>query len=628
MLMKRKNIEPGNIPGHLAAKSPVAMLGLMRSYFVIPVAFFFFITGFTSPPELPPPTPVFNWVFLPAGATNGTCVSGTDCCNDIICFGLEYTPSVTGDVTSYTTGFFTSCFGGTTPLTYNLSCQMTDNSNAIAECMGPDSILFNSSGHDGVLPVTAGVPVILHQVCFTLPIGNSVLITEDPITDLTVSIDLSGGGFADEFPTYAPFLVANPTPAWPADVTVTVPCITAATPPTPPNVYDLCSNLIPAILTTTTDMPDPLTCEGSRIYSYTYTDCSNNSHTWNYTYQVDQTLPPVEVGGPVAIASTVDCILEAVPPPNLPVIQDQCGNTIPPPVPVIGGTNAGGCGGTITYTYTYVACSGASLIWTYTYTIDCSTLSLRVFLEGPYHPAGDSLLPSLNVHHLLPGQDKLLSPSIAVQLSAPWTPFGQPYNAAPWNYNGNTGMNFGDPSAPGAPMGVMPYPPDVVDWILVTVRKNGLLPADNIWTCAGWVHTDGQVTFPEACGPLNPLPADDYYILVQHRNHLGVMSPSAADTLCGGTQLTWDFTDTNSYQPIFRFGQKEIEPGIWVMYAANGEQVNNIAGIDSQDRTRWRILQNVIGYSLGDYNMNITTSSEDETVWKFNQNKTSGIIFY
>ncbi len=189
-------------------------------------------------------------------------------------------------------------------------------------------------------------------------------------------------------------------------------------------------------------------------------------------------------------------------------------------------------------------------------------------------------------------------------------------------------MNFGDPSAPGAPMGVMPYPTDVVDWILVTVRKNGLLPADNIWTCAGWVHTDGQVTFPEACGPLNPLPADDYYILVQHRNHLGVMSPSAADTLCGGTQLTWDFTATNSYQPIFRFGQKEIEPGIWVMYAANGEQVNNIAGIDSQDRTRWRILQNVIGYSLGDYNMNITTSSEDETVWKFNQNKTSGIIFY
>ena len=162
----------------------------------------------------------------------------------------------------------------------------------------------------------------------------------------------------------------------------------------------------------------------------------------------------------------------------------------------------------------------------------------------------------------------------------------------------------------------------------MTVREDGILPADNIWTCAGWVHTDGEVTFPETCGALTFDIMLDYYILVQHRNHLGVLSPSGADMLCGGVTIDWDFTVANSYEPAIRYGQKEIEPGIWAMHAGNGDQLANIASINSQDRTTWRILQNALGYSVGDYNMDVSTNSADETVWKNNQNRASGIIFY
>jgi hypothetical protein len=312
----------------------------------------------------------------------------------------------------------------------------------------------------------------------------------------------------------------------------------------------------------------------------------------------------------------------------LPVVVDACGNTIPAPVPVSGGTYTGGCDGTITYTYTYTNCPGLEFVWIYTYIVECAQVTLKVLLEGPYTAAGDSMLPELNFNHVLPGQDKLLSPSPSVQLSAPFTPFGQPYMIAPWNYSGNTGLNFGDPSAPGAPMGVMPYPPDVVDWILVTIRENGISPADNIWTCAGWVRTDGTVTFPESCAALSLDIMDDYHILIQHRNHLGVLSPTFADMPCGSAVIAWDFTIANSYEPIFRIGQKQIEPGIWAMVAANGEQILSIPAVASQDLTTWRILQNALGYSVGDYNMNVSTNSLDETLWKFNQNKTSGIIFY
>jgi hypothetical protein len=173
-----------------------------------------------------------------------------------------------------------------------------------------------------------------------------------------------------------------------------------------------------------------------------------------------------------------------------------------------------------------------------------------------------------------------------------------------------------------------PYPTDVVDWVLVQVRENGIIPANTIWTCAGWVHKDGTVTFPDPCGypPINLV--NDYHIVVQHRHHLGVLSPSAVNIECGGAYLFWDFTTSNSYQPVFRVGQKELEPGVWAMFTANGEQVTSIAAINSADRTLRKALQGFLGYSNADFDMNITTNSADETLWKFNQNKTSGVMFY
>lgn len=655
-----------------------------------------------------PPAPVFDWVLIPENQNNGSCLSGTNCCDDIICYGLEYTPGVSGEVTSYTTGFFIECPGGMDPVISNASCSMTDNSFLVNECILHDSILFNSSGHEGSFLVTSGVPVILHQVCFNLSAGQSILISEDPITDLTVSIDLTGGGFIDEFPTYTPTSVSKPVQVWPSDMSTTVNCLNLATAPGAPDVFDYCGNPIDVELVSTVDNPDPITCEGYRAYVYEYTDCAGATHIWNYFYfieyqsfvvpadggqtvscinniNINLVMPPtvndncgnplIPIGpsapvynppaftcegtvtytwtytdcegnnmtwdyiftvdqpsptqsGPVPIDSTITCGLDGDPPLTLPIIVDACGNVIPAPVPVVGGTYAGGCDGTITYTYTYSNCPGVEYVWTFTYTVDCYPITLRVFLEAPYQISGDSMTPHLNYHHVLPGQDKLLSPSLSIQLGAPFTPFGQPYNTTPWSYNGNSGMGFGDPSAPGAPMGVVPYPPDVVDWLLVSVREDSIYPSDNIWTCAGWVHTDGEVTFPETCAPLTFNPMLDYFILVQHRNHLGVLSPSAADMLCGGIIIDWDFTADNSYEPVFRYGQKEIEPGVWVMHAANGDQLSFIAAINSQDRTTWRILQNVLGYSVGDYNMDVSTNSADETIWKNNQNRSSGIIFY
>ena len=92
------------------------------------------------------------------------------------------------------------------------------------------------------------------------------------------------------------------------------------------------------------------------LFRSTYTDCSGLTYDWVYTYTVDITTPPAEVGGPVATASTVECAADAVAPP-LPTVEVLCGKLVVPGSPAMSGTYVD-CEGTIIYTYTYTDCSG------------------------------------------------------------------------------------------------------------------------------------------------------------------------------------------------------------------------------------------------------------------------------
>ncbi|MEL7161702.1 MAG: hypothetical protein AAFN92_13160, partial [Bacteroidota bacterium] len=60
---------------------------------------------FLAQPDLFPQT--LEWIPLPAGANNEGCTSTTDCNTGTICFGLRYTPTLTGFVSSYTFNFLT-----------------------------------------------------------------------------------------------------------------------------------------------------------------------------------------------------------------------------------------------------------------------------------------------------------------------------------------------------------------------------------------------------------------------------------------------------------------------------------------------------------------------------------------
>ena len=150
----------------------------------------------------------------------------------------------------------------------------------------------------------------------------------------------------------------------PGNGSSTVACASAATPPTVPAVTDHCNN---PITPTGPFMSGTYSgCEGTIIYTYTFTDCELNTHNWTYTYTVEVLDFTVPANG----SSTVTCIAAAVA-PTLPTVTSNCGITLTPSAPAMSGTYDG-CEGTRIYTYTYTDCEGNSQPWSYTYTIDYS----------------------------------------------------------------------------------------------------------------------------------------------------------------------------------------------------------------------------------------------------------------
>jgi hypothetical protein len=160
------------------------------------------------------------------------------------------------------------------------------------------------------------------------------------------------------------------------------------------------------------------------------------------------------------------------------------------------------------------------------------TLDLKVLLEGPFNAATQAMRTTLNQFGLLPGQTP-------TQQGAVPTPNGQPYAIAPWNYNGSE--NISD------------YESNIVDWVLISLRGPSMAVSDLVFRTAALLRSDGQVVI---IGPDPVLDSQQsYYVVVEHRNHLGVMSPAPIAIQDG--LLTWDFTQQDSYVAS-SFGQKKI----------------------------------------------------------------------
>jgi len=117
-------------------------------------------------------------------------------------------------------------------------------------------------------------------------------------------------------------------------------------------------------------------------------------------------------------------------------------------------------------------------------------LSCKILLEGPY--LNNGMQTTLKQSEILP--------------------LTQPYNCEPWNYEGNEN--------------VATIPADVVDWALIELRKIGDNTTFETRRAAFLLNT-GDIVDLDGSSPVQfSVEDDEYYIVVIHRNHLGVMSSS------------------------------------------------------------------------------------------------------
>lgn len=155
----------------------------------------------SSPPEM-------KWVLLPPGST-GTCVSNTDGCLNTFCYGLEYTPGISGELTSYTASFYVDCVMNGSPIISSTSCVMQNSSFTQNGCADFGVMQMQCLGNTGQVDVTAGVPILIHQVCFTIPPGVTIHVIDDPINEMTTAIDPPVGSPETEYPDYLPHMFSH-----------------------------------------------------------------------------------------------------------------------------------------------------------------------------------------------------------------------------------------------------------------------------------------------------------------------------------------------------------------------------------------------------------------------------------
>ncbi len=221
-------------------------------------------------------------------------------------------------------------------------------------------------------------------------------------------------------------------------------------------------------------------------------------------------------------------------------------------------------------------------------TVQCASgieLDISLWLEGTY----DFVTGKMTTRLLQMG----LLPSL------------HPYTAPPWNYPGTEGQGWSTAD----------YPTNAVDWVKVSFRT-GTSKNTEVAATAAVLLDDGGLFFPRA-RVINAGMGSSFYIVVEHRNHIGAMSQTPVTII--NNKLTYDFRLANSY--VLGFGQKEIASGVWALFAGDGDQLNVATGFDitGQDNTLWNPNNGMFNlYLEWDYNQDGDVNGADKILWNGN----------
>ncbi len=206
-------------------------------------------------------------------------------------------------------------------------------------------------------------------------------------------------------------------------------------------------------------------------------------------------------------------------------------------------------------------------------------LDVKVWLEGPFN-----------------GTD------MNVGLSGlPDFPLAQPFNTAPWNYEGTEALAS--------------LPAGIVDWVLVELRTASVVTeatsSRRLTRMAALLREDGSVVDLDGTSVVgfNFVPYNSgLYPVIYHRNHVGVISTY----MCSFSDyvFSYDFRDNvlNAYGGAD--GYKLWAPGAAVMVAGDGDSDGVLT--DSDRIETWIPSAALKGYFQGDFNLDGQVDNKDK----------------
>jgi photosystem II stability/assembly factor-like uncharacterized protein len=214
----------------------------------------------------------------------------------------------------------------------------------------------------------------------------------------------------------------------------------------------------------------------------------------------------------------------------------------------------------------------------YSYVAPIIKLEAHVYLEGPFFESGMKCY--LKENGLLP--------------------VNQPYNTAPWNYEGSEINTFTSQN--------------VVDWVLVELRDAtsaaNATTGTRIARQAALLKSDGSIVGTDGSSLLqfNNSIIHQLFVVIWHRNHIEIMSAGPVPKL--GELYYYDFTTDVSKAYGSGIGYKDWGAGVAVMVAGDGNSDGIIDFTDKQDF--WENQTGMKGYQSADFNLNTQVDNTDK----------------
>lgn len=198
-------------------------------------------------------------------------------------------------------------------------------------------------------------------------------------------------------------------------------------------------------------------------------------------------------------------------------------------------------------------------------------ISVKVFLEGPYN--GSNMDDDLRTSGYIPSAE----------------PYGTVY--------GHVGDGGGETIS--APVLAVSGSNAIVDWIYIELRDKSDI-SSVVSTRSALLQRDGDVVDTDGTSPVTfNESADDYYVGVRHRNHLGTVSASPVSINTSGSI---DFTTSASSS--YGTDAKKSDAGVfllWMGNALNDNELKYIGSSNDRDAMLLRIGGSVPNASVSGY---------------------------